>query len=299
MHYTLELKNCRKVTGLSLKAVSMGLPQLQAIDVGGSFNIQPKDILHLLKYHPNTKKQLLNEIYASGLGWNETTLSTLLSYTSSFLRGLSIGFSPLLHNGSTLVSLLSSCGSTLERLGLHFIDCVDNVVLGELGGVLKELCVLDIRGCGGVSSLSGMMETRFEYGFENEEEDGNHDHDGKKMKKKKKDKKKKRNKKGWSEGGSGFDSEEDDNNNEDEGFGKQQIEEMHQRHLFVLARYSGIAKKSLEETRRIHKYVLQERQLKDSSCGGGSSSNSAPLFMLELPLTCVLDGEGTGVGIRR
>lgn len=226
--YRLSLKNCRKITGRGLKHLAK-LTKLQCLDVGGSFNVNPTDVIELVKCHPGTADGSLNELYVAGLGWTDPTLSSLMEVISRHVRGLSIGFSPNL-TASGITNTLSMACMTLERLALHFCDNVDNAVMTTLGKNLPDISVLDVRGCGSVSTLTGFYDARASI----------------------------------VEGSFRQLDDRDD------------VEEDADHHLFVLARYSGITKSSLEETRRVHPHAASESRL-----------------------TCILDSSGFGDGIRR
>jgi solute carrier family 6 GABA transporter-like protein 1 len=204
----LSLKNCRKLTGKGIASL-VKLSNLRAIDVGGCFNVQPDDIIAMIKSHPSTQRGGFEEIYASGLGWTDVALELIVDATVGQLRGLGVGFSQYI-SGPGLILTLSKLASTLDHLAVPFCPGLDDTVLSALSKKLPKLAVLDIRGNNKVYSLSGMMEGR--------------------------------------------------------------ATSASAKHLFVLARYSGISINSLDETLR----------LIDSQS-----------------LTCILDGGGTGGGIRR
>ncbi len=141
-------------------------------------------------------------------------------------------------SGPGLVLALNRAAETLDRLAVPFCDGLDDAVLAALGRGLKKLAVLDVRGCGKVTSLTGVMDARVSAGIIRVEAER--------------------------DGGGG-----DGGDRKDEG----QEGKVIAGHLFVLARYSGITKSSLEETLRLHHQ-------------GGV-------------LTCILDSGGIGGGIRR
>mmetsp|Transcript_21505 Transcript_21505/g.44751 ORF Transcript_21505/g.44751 Transcript_21505/m.44751 type:complete len:691 (-) Transcript_21505:191-2263(-) len=227
----LSIKNCRKVTGKGIASLTR-LVDLRSFDCGGCFNIRPDDVLSLLKSHPGTADRTLNEIYAGGLGWTDVAIESLVELTSTHLRGLGVGFSPYV-SGPGLVLALNRAAETLDRLAVPFCDGLDDAVLAALGRGLKKLAVLDVRGCGKVTSLTGVMDARISAGIIK------------------------------------FDAGSDAGDERDE----EQMARVIAGHLFVLARYSGITKNSLDETLRLH----HQGEV----------------------LTCILDGGGIGEGIRR
>lgn len=236
----LSLKNCRKITGKGVSSL-VKLPDLRALDLGGCFNVLPTDVVALAEHHPGTERGTFDEIYASGLGWSDLTLESLLDFAHPHLRGLGVGFAKHL-SGSGLVLALSRAGGTLERLAVPFCDSPDDAAMAALGKALPKLACIDLRGCQKVSSLTGMMDGRVSAGVY----------------------------KGISPG------EDDGDNTKVAGKSAGEVRDGGtDGHLFVLARYSGITKNSLEDTLKNHQHGIGE-------C-----------------LTCVLDGGGIGEGIRR
>ncbi|KAL7543048.1 hypothetical protein ACHAWF_007312, partial [Thalassiosira exigua] len=154
----LSVKNCRKITGKGIASLAR-LTRLSALDVGGCFNVRPDEVVSLVRNHPSTKEGRLTELYASGLGWTDVALEELVDATAGSLRGLGVGFSPYV-SGPGLILTLSKVASTLTRLAVPFCPGMDDAAAAALGKKLPKLAVLDVRGCGKVHSLSGMMEGR-------------------------------------------------------------------------------------------------------------------------------------------
>lgn len=154
----LSVKNCRRLTGKGVASLS-NLTNLCAIDVGGCFNVQPDDVVSLVRDHPSTKAGTLTEIYAGGLGWTDVALEEVVDASSGHLRGLGVGFSPYI-SGPGLILTLSKVSRSLDRLAVPFCQGLDDAALSALGKNLTKLAVLDVRGCTKVNSLSGMMDGR-------------------------------------------------------------------------------------------------------------------------------------------
>ena len=103
----LSVKNCRRLTDLSVHNVCAHCPNLKAIDLGGDYNIWPRTVIDALAVKVTkrgrgifTSQALphLVELHAGGIGptggWSDDLLPELFA-----LRGwkaLSIGFSPYL-----------------------------------------------------------------------------------------------------------------------------------------------------------------------------------------------------------
>mmetsp|Transcript_26420 Transcript_26420/g.40906 ORF Transcript_26420/g.40906 Transcript_26420/m.40906 type:complete len:448 (+) Transcript_26420:35-1378(+) len=171
----LSIKNCRKVTGVGLTAVAKGLPDLRSIDMGGSFNITPADVIELAKLHPGTAVGTFTEIHASGLNWSDEFLEVFIDLVKGHLTGLSIGFSPRL-TAARVAATLGQVGETLTSLSMHFCDCMTIDLSIQLGKLLPKLRVIDIRGAGSINSITPMLDARAAsvggYGRVNEGEAG-------------------------------------------------------------------------------------------------------------------------------
>ena len=222
----LSIKNCRKITCEGLASVA-NLTKLTCLDLGGCFNVRPNDVVSMVQTHPGTAKGTFNELYASGLGWADVDLETLIDATCGHLRGLGVGFSPYVSSPG-LILAMKKVASTLERLAIPFCDGMDDAAAASLGKSLTKLAALDIRGSK-VTTLTGLMDGRYASGAVTVLDDSA--------------------------------LEEARQGGAVEG------------HLFVLARYSGINKNSLEETMK-----LQQN---------------------DIFLSCLIDGSGEGGGIRR
>lgn len=200
----LSLKNCRRLTNASLQSVVTYCPQITCLDIGGTYNMTTSVVMDCIPQLDH-----LNELYASGLGWTDHTLSQLVE-TKSDWKGLGLAFSIV--TGSGLRMSLAQCGQ-LEILNIAFCEAAcDSSLLGYLGRSLPLVKALDIRGNNQITSLTGWFDGRVQIQADAQE-------------------------------------------------------------LFVLARYAGISKASIEETQRIH--PVQATML-----------------------TCVIDADGIGGAIR-
>lgn len=223
----LSLKNCRRITGKSIKAIQENLFEIEALDVGGSFNVKPLDLIDLAKHRGESslsdsnssnfseKVKPLRECYVSGLGWTDGMLWELIYPLRNQLRGVSVGFSSSRVTGAGLLKALSLAKSTLERIALHFCDSVDTEIFAEMGKLFPQVTVWDIRG-NAVTSLTPFLNAR-----------------------------------------SSSSSAEN---------GGQHCEQ-----ILILARYTSLSMRSLDESRTLYPDVFK----------------------------CIIDGGGTGLGIRR
>jgi hypothetical protein len=149
----LSLKNCRKITGSTARQL-VALPRLQFLDVGGCFNIAAHDVLDAIPNLP-----LLDELHASGLLWNDATLSALVKLRDTW-KGLSLGFS-LEITPTVLRESLLQLGDSLQSLALPFCETiVDNALLGLLGRNMPLLQFLDLRGNPSLNTVTGFYDGR-------------------------------------------------------------------------------------------------------------------------------------------
>jgi hypothetical protein len=201
----LSIKNCRRLTPKSLQVVGT-LSKLQCLDVGGSYNVTPQDLLDIIPLLPD-----LTELHASGLAWTNNLVGELGAMRE--WTGLSLGFTHFL-TATPLKDALQQSASTLKLLALPFCEALaDNALMGVLGRNFPNLECLDLRGNPNLSSLTGWYDGRASAGLKAQP-------------------------------------------------------------LLVLARYTGVSKQNVEETKRIHPHEATH-------------------------LVCVLDGGGVGSGIRR
>lgn len=148
----LSLKNCRRITKKGLECVEQ-LKNLTCIDVGGSYNLTPANVLNVVKQLPHLK-----ELHASGIAWNDATLAELMEIRTDWI-GLSIGFSYITAYG--LREALPVVADTLTHLSVPFMEtAVDNALIGFFGKTLTKLVALDVRGNSNVSSLTGFFDGR-------------------------------------------------------------------------------------------------------------------------------------------
>lgn len=148
----LSIKNCRRITKKGLESVKL-LKNLTCLDVGGTYNLTPQDVLNVVEHLPN-----LVELHASGLAWTDATLMELMELRFSW-TGLSIGFSRITAYG--LREALPHVADTLTHLSVPFMETtVDNALVGFFGKTLTKLVCLDVRGNALVSSLTGFFDGR-------------------------------------------------------------------------------------------------------------------------------------------
>lgn len=149
----LSLKSCRRLTNKSLDCVAKYLKNLTCLDVGGSYNLAPVNVLDAVQQLPN-----LVELHAGGLAWTDDTLLELVEMHLHW-TGLSIGFSKVTGHGLRLA--LPHVKDTLTHLSLAFMEnAVDNALIGFLGKHLTKLVCLDVRGNSSLSTLLGFFDGR-------------------------------------------------------------------------------------------------------------------------------------------
>ena len=70
----LSIKNCRRLTRISTQLIGTHLKNLQCLDIGGSYNVTPQDLLDILPNLPD-----MVELHASGLAWSNPLVQELCS----------------------------------------------------------------------------------------------------------------------------------------------------------------------------------------------------------------------------
>jgi hypothetical protein len=149
----LSLKNCRRVTVDSLRAVAQYQARLQVLDVGGAMNMISDDVLEVLP-----TLTALTQVHASGLSWTDECLVRLVDMRS--WTKLSLGFSVALTAANLRPALLPLADS-LTSLALPFCEgIVDNALLGMLGRNLPAVRFLDLRGNPSLTTLTGWYDGR-------------------------------------------------------------------------------------------------------------------------------------------
>ena len=103
----ISVKNCRRLTDLTMYNLAEHTPNLVALDLGGVYNIAPETVIEVMK--PQTirrgrgvltmiKLPWMKELHASGIGpkggWTDNLLPDLFNLRG--WRALSLGFSPFL-----------------------------------------------------------------------------------------------------------------------------------------------------------------------------------------------------------
>ena len=150
----LSLKNCRRLTQQSMKIVANHQSQLAFLDIGGSYNIHPQDLLEIVV----PKLPQLVELHASGLAWTNDLVAKLTALRP--WSGLSFGYAAFL-TATPLKEALVHVAATLQMVALQFCEnLVDNALLGSLGRNLPNVVCLDVRGNSSLNSLTGWYDGR-------------------------------------------------------------------------------------------------------------------------------------------
>jgi hypothetical protein len=149
----LSIKNCRRLTRISTQLIGTHQKKLQCLDIGGSYNVSPQDLLDVLPNLPD-----MVELHASGLAWSNPLVQELCSLRA--WKGLSLGFTPYL-TATGLKDALTPVAESLQTLALPFCEAmVDNAFLGVLGRNLPNVKCLDVRGNSNLSNLTGWYDGR-------------------------------------------------------------------------------------------------------------------------------------------
>jgi len=192
----LSVKNCRRLTDLTLHNLCTHSSNLVALDIGGDYNINTQSVIDVLTptivkrgrgVYTTTKLPHLIELHASGIGiqggWTDDLLPGLFGVRGWY--ALSIGFSPYLtfegwknaifdveskhtalqlqaeQEGGTTAIDENMC-QTLQSLAVPFCEqsLVTNAWLGLMGRHLPNLRALDVRGNHQLTSLTGWYDGR-------------------------------------------------------------------------------------------------------------------------------------------
>mmetsp|Transcript_14938 Transcript_14938/g.41579 ORF Transcript_14938/g.41579 Transcript_14938/m.41579 type:complete len:680 (-) Transcript_14938:540-2579(-) len=194
----LSVKNCRRLTEAAVHHLCASSPNLEALDLGGDYNISPRTVIDALAVQTirrgrgvYTTQALphLVELHASGIGpkggWTDDLLPELFALRG--WRALSVGFSPYLTFAGWKAALLSveqrheeatevapkegaaavprarnNMCQTLVSLGIAFCEqqLVDNAWLGLMGRHLPNLRALDVRGNHHLNSITSWYDGR-------------------------------------------------------------------------------------------------------------------------------------------
>lgn len=193
----LSVKNCRRLTDITIHSLCNHSSNLESIDIGGDYNIKPRTIIDLLKPQVIRRGRglfttlalpHLTELHAGGIGptggWTNDFLPELFSLRNWI--ALSIGFSPYLtfegwkaaifdvesnhtalllqaeEAGTSTANLNSNMCQSLRSLSVPFCEetLIDNAWLGLMGRHLPNLRALDIRGNHKLNSLTGWYDGR-------------------------------------------------------------------------------------------------------------------------------------------
>jgi hypothetical protein len=152
----LSLKNCRRITAKTLRTLVEHVTLLESLDVGGAFNLRCDEIVST--FLPD-KLPRLTALHASGLGWNDESLRSLVEGRVTWTQ-LSLGFSTGLSQPA-LKMCLGEVADSLSSLALPFCETVvDNAALGLLGRNLPNVVSLDVRGNPLLNTLTGWYDGR-------------------------------------------------------------------------------------------------------------------------------------------
>lgn len=149
----LSLKNCRKITGKTVRQL-MPVKKLRCLDVGGCFNITTADVLEIIPSLPQ-----LDELHASGLLWDDASVQELVEVRDTW-KALSLGFNHEMTQPVLRESLIQ-LGDSLQSIALPFCEnVVDNALLGALGRNMPVLQYLDLRGNPNLNTITGFYDGR-------------------------------------------------------------------------------------------------------------------------------------------
>jgi hypothetical protein len=153
----LSLKNCRRITVQTIQTLVDHVVHLETLDVGGAYNVRCQQLINAVL--PNKLPRLVS-LHASGLGWDDDALSSLVRGRDHWTQ-LSLSFSTNLTQASALKSSLSQVADSLTSLALAFCETLmDNAALGLLGRNLPNIISLDVRGNPQLNTMTGWYDGR-------------------------------------------------------------------------------------------------------------------------------------------
>jgi hypothetical protein len=153
----LSLKNCRRITVETIQTLVDHVVHLETLDVGGAYNVHCQQLINAVL--PNKLPRLVS-LHASGLGWDDDALSSLVRGRDTWTQ-LSLSFSTNLTQASALKSSLSQVADSLTSLALAFCETLmDNAALGLLGRNLPNVISLDVRGNPQLNTMTGWYDGR-------------------------------------------------------------------------------------------------------------------------------------------
>lgn len=161
---TIEIRNCRKLTDLSIQYLIEYGKNIIHINIGGNFNITEPGVLQLIKNHPN--KHLLQSLNISGLPISENILENLSLHCTS-LKYLGIGYAII--SEISLRKYLELSGSKLEHLVISWItppfgytEDLSPDLLDYISRTCPKLHTLDISGLRNMTynSILSLVETK-------------------------------------------------------------------------------------------------------------------------------------------
>ena len=130
----LNVRNCRKLTNLTLKHLSDSKSsKLTSLHVGGSVNIAESGLISFLKSSNASK---LTELNISGLPVNDTTLTLLLKHCPQLTK-LGVNFGHI--SETAMRSFLSTeLGSKLEALHIAWVGTQSSSSMSESSSPEKD-----------------------------------------------------------------------------------------------------------------------------------------------------------------
>ena len=161
---TIEIRNCRKLTDLSIQYLNELGSNLVNINIGGNFNITEAGVLQLIQEHPN--RHSFQSLNISGLPITEGTLESLSLHCTT-LKYLGIGYAII--SEISIRKYLEISGMRLECLilswitpPLGYLDSLSFDLLDYIARTCPKLHTLDISGLKNMSynAILSFIETK-------------------------------------------------------------------------------------------------------------------------------------------
>eukprot|EP00752_Nemacystus_decipiens_P003939 g3607.t1 len=152
----LYLRNCRKLTDLTLEHIVRLGPKIAAVDIGGCFNINAAAVDNLCEAHPNSGG--FTELDISGILVTANTLEVVCRRCRR-LEQLRMGFVEYME--ATLTSTLAPLVGNLRSLHVHWNSCVTDEFLSWAVQSIPRLEDLNVCGCSKVT-IDGVSDMLYE-----------------------------------------------------------------------------------------------------------------------------------------
>ena len=158
----LNIKNCRKLTDITLESIVSLRNPLDTLNIGGNFNMTPQGVQNFFLSYPHVHR--LREMHVSGLMINDDILVSVAAKCTG-LTSFGLGYSDVSESG--LSKLLSVLGPQFVKLNVSWLSTLHAQIstaflLEVLATYCPRLIELDVSGMKNFTSanLTQLLDTR-------------------------------------------------------------------------------------------------------------------------------------------